>query len=55
MAKTYGSAIGKNDLTYVEFPFADFKKALMEQMGASESVADNFWIFCVRKLHHKHS
>lgn len=42
MAKTYGSAIGKNDLNYVEFPFADFKKALMEQMGASESVADNF-------------
>lgn len=42
MAKTYGSAIGKNDLNYVEFSFADFKNALMEQMGASESVADNF-------------
>jgi uncharacterized protein YbjT (DUF2867 family) len=42
MAKTYGNAIGKNDLNYVEFPYADFKQALMGQMGASESVADNF-------------
>ena len=42
MAKTYGNAIGKNDLNYVEFPYADFKQAMMGQMGASESVADNF-------------
>jgi uncharacterized protein YbjT (DUF2867 family) len=41
MAKTYGSVIGKKDLNYVEFPYADFKQAMMGQMGASESVADN--------------
>ena len=41
MAKTYGTAIGKPDLEYVEFSFEDFKKALMEQMGASESLTDN--------------
>ena len=41
MAKTYGAAIGKPDLQYVEFSFEDFKKALMEQMGASESLTDN--------------
>ena len=42
MAKVYGKAIGKNDLKYVEFSFADFKDTLMKQMGTSESVADNF-------------
>lgn len=41
LAKVYGSAIGKNNLNYVEFSNADFKNAMMSQMGASESVADN--------------
>lgn len=45
MARVYGAAIGKPDLSYVEFPYADFKQALMTQMGASESVADNFNAF----------
>lgn len=40
MASVYGTAIGKPDLNYVEFPFADFKQAFMG-MGASESLADN--------------
>jgi hypothetical protein len=42
MARVYGQAIGKNDLPYVEFSYEDFKHALMNQMGATESVADNF-------------
>lgn len=42
MAKVYGEAIGKNDMKYVEFSPQDFKNAMMNQMGASESVADNF-------------
>jgi len=42
IAKVYGAAIGKNDLKYVEFSFADFKSAFVQQMGASENVADNF-------------
>lgn len=41
IAKVYGAAIGKPDLQYVEFPYDDFRKAMLEQMGASESVADN--------------
>jgi len=39
MSKVYGAAIDKPDLNYVEFPYADFKRAFMG-MGASESVAD---------------
>ena len=42
MAKVYGEAIGLKDLNYVEFPYADFKNSLTQQMGASVSVADNF-------------
>jgi uncharacterized protein YbjT (DUF2867 family) len=42
IAKVYGSSIGKKELSYVEFSYADFKNSLMHQMGASESVADNF-------------
>lgn len=42
IAKVYGAAIGKNELSYVEFPFADFKNSLMTMIGTSESVADNF-------------
>ncbi len=41
MAKLYGAAIGKPDLQYVEFPHDDFRKAMVEQMGASENVAIN--------------
>jgi len=42
MAKVYGAAINKPELNYVEFPYEDFKQSLMGQMGASESVADNY-------------
>jgi len=42
IAKVYGAAIGKNDLKYVEFSYADFSNAFIQQMGASENVADNF-------------
>ena len=42
MARVYGTAIGKPELNYVEFPYEDFKQSLMGQMGASESVADNY-------------
>jgi len=41
MTKVFGTAIGKPDLNYVEFSFEDFKKSMMEQMGTSESVANN--------------
>jgi uncharacterized protein YbjT (DUF2867 family) len=40
MAKVYGAAIGKPDLPYVEFSYADFKNSMTGQMGASENVAD---------------
>lgn len=39
MASIIGKAIGKPDLPYVEFPFEDNKKALV-QYGISESMAD---------------
>jgi hypothetical protein len=42
MAKVYGASIGKDDLRYLEFTYADFKKSMMQNMGASENVADNF-------------
>lgn len=45
MTKVYGAAIGKKDLQYVEFSFEDFKKGLIENMGTSENVADNFNAF----------
>ena len=41
MTNVYGTAIGKPDLSYVEFAPADFKHAMVNQMGSSESVADN--------------
>ncbi|NOX45970.1 MAG: NAD(P)H-binding protein [Chlorobi bacterium] len=47
VAKVYGAAIGKPDLNYVQFPYADFKAAFMG-MGASESVADKMNEFLVR-------
>jgi uncharacterized protein YbjT (DUF2867 family) len=48
VTKVYGNAIGKPDMNYVEFPYADFKGAFMG-MGASESVADrmNEFIACM--------
>ena len=42
IARVYGTVVGKNDLKYVEFPYADFKNAFIQQMGATENVADNF-------------
>jgi len=39
IAKVYGAVIGKPELNYIEFSYADFKGAFMG-MGASESVAD---------------
>jgi uncharacterized protein YbjT (DUF2867 family) len=41
VAAIVGKAIGKPELPYVEFPFEDNKKALLEY-GISESVADGF-------------
>lgn len=40
IAQIYGRAIGKPDLKYVQFPYADAKKGMM-QMGMGESVVDN--------------
>ena len=51
MTKVYGAAIDKPDLIYVEFPYADFKRAFMG-MGASESVAVML-IGCQGKIGHK--
>jgi uncharacterized protein YbjT (DUF2867 family) len=39
LAGLYGKAVGKPDLAYVQFPYADAKKAMM-QMGMGESVVD---------------
>jgi len=39
VTSVYGTAIGKPDLSYVQFPYPNFKGAFMG-MGASESVAD---------------
>jgi uncharacterized protein YbjT (DUF2867 family) len=47
MTKVFGAAIGKPDLNYVQFPYADFKGAFMG-MGASESVADKMNEFLVK-------
>ena len=44
VAEIYGNAIGKKELKYVEFPEADFKKAML-QMGASENMADRMNLF----------
>ena len=48
VARVVGSAIGKPDLRYVEFPFEELRKALMG-MGATASLADNMNTF-VRSL-----
>ncbi len=40
MASTYGKAIGKPEMPYVEFAPVDFKQTMVQQMGASESTAD---------------
>jgi uncharacterized protein YbjT (DUF2867 family) len=39
IAQIYGRSIGKPDLKYVQFPYVDAKKAMM-QMGMGESVVD---------------
>jgi len=39
IAQIYGRTIGKPDLKYVQFPYADAKKAMM-QMGMGESMVD---------------
>ncbi len=39
IAQIYGRAIGKPDLKYVQFPYADAKKAMM-QMGMGENAVD---------------
>jgi hypothetical protein len=49
-AQIIGNAIGKSDLTYMEFPFAEYKKGFM-QMGATESLADNINEF-VQAMNH---
>ena len=40
LAQIYGRAIGKPELKYVQFPYADAKKAMI-QMGMGESVSEN--------------
>ncbi|MBI1193537.1 MAG: NAD(P)H-binding protein [Bacteroidetes bacterium] len=45
IASTYGKAIGKPELPYVQFTPSDFKQAMLEQMGASESAADHMLEF----------
>lgn len=40
VAGIYGKVIGKEDLKYVDFPYEDAKKAMMEGWGFSENVAD---------------
>ncbi len=47
MTSVLGAAIGKPDLNYVQFPYADFKAAFMG-MGASESVANRMNEFIER-------
>ncbi len=47
VTRVYGNAIGKPDLNYIEFPYADFKAAFMG-MGASESVADKMNEFLIK-------
>jgi uncharacterized protein YbjT (DUF2867 family) len=42
IARVYGNAIGKSELPYIEFSFEDFKNSMVNQMGASANVADNF-------------
>jgi uncharacterized protein YbjT (DUF2867 family) len=39
IAQIYGRTIGKPDLKYVQFPYEDAKKAML-QMGMGESVVD---------------
>jgi uncharacterized protein YbjT (DUF2867 family) len=40
IAKILGSVIGKSDLKYMEFPFAEARKAMISGWGLSESAAD---------------
>jgi len=45
IVQVYGKAIGKPDLNYVEFSYDDFKNSMVNQMGTSTNVADNFNMF----------
>jgi len=47
IAEIYGKVIGKLNLNYVQFSYADFKEAFI-QMGASESVANKMNEFIAR-------
>jgi uncharacterized protein YbjT (DUF2867 family) len=42
VTKAIGTAIGKPDLKYVQFPADQAKQGMMQQMGVSASVADAF-------------
>lgn len=42
IAKILGSAIGKPDLQYVQFPYDQAKKGMMDAMSLSENVADAY-------------
>lgn len=44
VAKIFGTEIGKPDLKYIEFPYEEFKKAMLG-MGASVSMADSMNTF----------
>ncbi len=45
IASTYGRAVGKPELPYVEFAPADFRQTMISQMGASASTADHMLEF----------
>jgi uncharacterized protein YbjT (DUF2867 family) len=42
VTKIFGSAIGKPELAYVQFPYDQAKKGMMDAMGLSENVADAY-------------
>ena len=42
VAAIFGKAIGKEELKYVQFPYEDAKKAMMEGWGFSENLADAY-------------
>ena len=42
VAGIFGKVIGKEDLKYVDFPYEDAKKAMMEGWGFSKNVADSY-------------
>jgi uncharacterized protein YbjT (DUF2867 family) len=48
VAKIFGKEIGKPDLQYIQFPYDQAKKGMMEMMGISENVADSYNEFIKR-------